>query len=63
MEVNSLCQRRVAEQLADVLIEPAVRAFNLDFAAYRELEPRGYEAGRAALNQTPGRAGDPPQPA
>jgi len=52
MEVNSLYQRRTAEQLADVLIEPDVREFNfLDFAAYRELEQRGYEAGRAAVNR------------
>ena len=50
VEVNSLYQRRTVEQLADVLIEPDVREFNfLDFAAYRELEQRGYEAARAAL--------------
>jgi predicted acylesterase/phospholipase RssA len=50
MEVNSLYQRRAAEQLADVLIEPDVRDINfLNFAAYRDLEQRGYEAARAAL--------------
>lgn len=52
VEVNSLYQRRAAEQLADLLIEPDVRDFNfLDFAAFRELEQRGYEAGCAALDQ------------
>ena len=50
VEVNSLFHRRTVEQLADVLIEPDVREFNfLDFAAYREMEQRGYEAGLAAL--------------
>ena len=50
VEVNSLYQRKAAEQLADVLIEPDVADFNfLDFAAFRELERCGYEAARAAL--------------
>lgn len=50
VEVNSLYQRRAAEQLADLLIEPDVRDFNfLDFAAYRELERRGYDAAQAVL--------------
>jgi predicted acylesterase/phospholipase RssA len=52
MEVNSLYHRRAAEQLADVLIEPDVRDVNfLDFAAYRDLEQRGYDAARAALEK------------
>lgn len=50
VEVNSLYHRKVAEQLADLLIEPDMRDFNfLDFAAYREMEQRGYETGRAAI--------------
>jgi predicted acylesterase/phospholipase RssA/CRP-like cAMP-binding protein len=50
VEVNSLYQRRTVERLADVLIEPDVSDFSfLDFAAYREMEQRGYEAGRTAL--------------
>ncbi len=53
VEVNSLYQRKAAEQLADVLIEPDVADFNLlDFAAIRALEQRGYEAARAALALT-----------
>ncbi len=51
MEVNSLYQRKAAEALAHVLIEPEVRDFNfLDFAAFRALEQRGYEAARVALD-------------
>lgn len=50
VEVNSLYHRKEAERLADILIEPQTADFNyLDFAAYRTLEQRGYEAGRAAL--------------
>jgi predicted acylesterase/phospholipase RssA len=50
VEVNSVYHRKEAEQLADVLIEPDTSDFNfLDFAAYRALEQRGYEAARAAL--------------
>ncbi len=50
VEVNSLYQRKSAEQLANVLIEPNVADFNfLDFAAIHVLEQRGYEAARAAL--------------
>jgi len=50
MEVNSLYQRKTAEQLADILIEPDVGDFSfLDFAAFRDLEQRGYDAARAAL--------------
>lgn len=52
MEVNSIYQRKAAEQLADVVIEPDVDTFGLlDFEAFRELEQRGYEAGRAALQK------------
>ncbi len=50
VEVNSLYQRKTAEHLANVLIEPNVADFNfLDFAAIHVLEQRGYEAARAAL--------------
>lgn len=50
VEVNSLYHRKEAERLADILIEPQTADFNfLDFAAYRMLEQRGYEAGQAAL--------------
>lgn len=50
VEVNSLYHRREAERFADILIEPDTSRFTfLDFAAYRELEQCGYEAGRAAL--------------
>ena len=50
IEVNSLYHRKEAEQLADILIEPDTRDFGfLDFDAYKTLEQRGYEAGKAAL--------------
>lgn len=50
VEVNSLYHRKEAERWADVLIEPQTAEFNfLDFAAYRTMEQRGYEAGLAAL--------------
>lgn len=50
MEVNSLYHRNTAERLADILIEPDVRDVGaLDFAAYRTLIDRGYEAGREEL--------------
>ena len=50
VEVNSLYHRKAVEQLANLLIEPDVREYGfLDFAAYRELEQRGYDAGRAAV--------------
>jgi len=55
VEVNSLYQRKTAEHLADVLIEPNVADFNfLDFAAIHVLEQRGYEAARAALGRADG---------
>lgn len=50
VEVNSLYHRKEAERLADILIEPQTADFNfLDFAAYRALEQRGYEAAVEAL--------------
>lgn len=51
VEVNSLYHRKEAVRYADILIEPDTRIYNfLDFAAYRELEQKGYEAGIAAIN-------------
>jgi predicted acylesterase/phospholipase RssA len=59
VEVNSLYHRKEVTQLADILIEPNTGEFNfLDFAAYRTLEQRGYEAARAALAVWRGRQSD-----
>lgn len=60
VEVNSLYHRKEAERYADILIEPDTKEFNfLDFAAYKTLEQRGYEAAIVGISAWRDKIGHP----